>query len=115
MSYTAEKDTKKYYAISEVSEMVGVSESLLRYWEKMFPTIHPKKSGRNIRQYTKEDIEEVKMVHNLVKVRGMKLATARETIQKNRSGVSSVAEAMDKLQEIRAELVQIKKELESLG
>ncbi|MCQ2223169.1 MAG: MerR family transcriptional regulator [Bacteroidaceae bacterium] len=114
MAYITDKDTKKYYSISEVSEIVGVSESLLRYWEKMFPTIKPKKSGRNIRQYTKEDIEEIKMVHNLVKVRGMKLATARETINKNRSGVSSVTEAMAKLEEIRSELMQIKKELESI-
>lgn len=115
MAYVADKDTKKYYSISEVSEIVAVSESLLRYWEKVFPTIRPKKSGRNIRQYTKEDIEEVKMVYNLVKVRGMKLATARETINKNRAGVSSVTEAMEKLQEIRAELLQIKKELDNLA
>lgn len=114
MSYIADKDTKKFYAISEVSEIVGVSESLLRYWEKVFPTIRPKKSGRNVRQYTKEDIEEIKMVYNLVKVRGMKLATARETINKNRAGVSSVTEAMEKLQAIRAELVRIKKELEEI-
>lgn len=115
MAYVADKDTKKFYSICEVSELVGVSESLLRYWEKVFPTIRPKKSGRNIRQYTKEDIEEIKLVHNLVKVRGMKLATARETINKNRAGVSTVTSAMEKLQEIRAELVQIKKELDNLA
>lgn len=115
MAYLTDKETKKYYSISEVSELVGVSETLLRYWEKVFPTIKPKKSGRGIRQYTKEDIDEVRLVHNLVKVRGMKLATAKETINKNRAGATGVSDAMEKLLEIRAEIVAIKKELESLG
>ena len=53
MAYKADKDTKIYYSICEVAEIVGVTESLLRYWEKIFPTIKPKKSGRNVRQYTK--------------------------------------------------------------
>lgn len=112
MAYNADKETKKYYSIGEVAAIVGVSESSLRFWEKEFPTIKPKKSGRNVRQYTKEDIEEVKLVYNLVKVRGMKLATARETIRKNRAGVSSVAEVMQRLLDIRTELVAIKKELD---
>ena len=114
MSYVANKDTKKYYAIHEVSEMIGVSETLLRYWEKVFPTINPKKSGRNIRQYTKEDIEEIRLVYNLVKVRGMKLATARDAIKKNREGVEGVSEVMQKLLDIRSELLSIKKELEQI-
>ena len=115
MAYKADKDTKIYYSICEVAEIVGVTESLLRYWEKMFPTIKPKKSGRNVRQYTKEDIEEVKLVYNLVKVRGMKLATAKEAILKNRNGVSEVSEVMEKLLSIRAELMSIKKELGDLA
>lgn len=115
MPYKADKDTKKYYAIHEVSEIIGVSETLLRYWEKVFPSIHPKKSGRNIRQYTKEDIEEVRLVYDLVKVRGMKLAAARDTINKNREGVAGVSEVMQKLFSIRAELVNIKKELDLIN
>lgn len=114
MPYIADKDTKKYYAIHEVSEIIGVSETLLRYWEKVFPTINPKKSGRNIRQYTKEDIEEIRLVHNLVKVRGMKLAAARDAIRKNREGVAGVSEVMQKLMSIREEIVSIKKELDSI-
>lgn len=114
MAYTPNKDTKKYFAIHEVAEIIGVTETLLRYWEKEFPTIKPKKSGRNIRQYTKEDIEEIRLVYNLVKVRGMKLSTARDTIRKNREGVEGVSQVMQKLLEIRAELITIKKELEEI-
>ena len=58
MAYNAEKELKLYYSIGEVAGIFGVTETLLRYWEKEFPTvIAPRKTGRNIRQYTKEDIE----------------------------------------------------------
>ena len=108
------KTLKKYYAIGEVAEMFNVSETLLRYWEKEFPTIQPRKSGRNIRQYTLEDIDEIRVIHNMVKVRGMKLAAARSAIAKNRSKEDSTTELMERLQSIRAELLSIKKELEGV-
>ncbi len=108
------KELKLYYSISEVAEMFGVTETLLRYWEKEFPTITPRKSGRNIRQYTKEDIEAVRLVYNLVKVRGMKLAAARETLKKNREGTLQTTEVIDRLQTIRDELLSIRRELDGL-
>ena len=74
MAYNPNKELKKYYGIAEVAEQFNVAESLLRYWEKEFPNIKPRKSGRGVRQYTKEDIEEVRIVYNLLKVRGMKIA-----------------------------------------
>lgn len=74
MALATNKELKLYYSIGEVAKMFNVSETLLRFWEKQFPQISPRKSGRNIRQYSKEDIEEVRLVYNLVKVRGMKLA-----------------------------------------
>ena len=53
------KNLKIYYSIGEVAQMFGVNESLLRYWEKRFPQLSPKKAGRDVRQYTQEDIEMV--------------------------------------------------------
>ena len=94
--------------------MFDVTETLLRYWEKEFPTIQPRKSGRNVRQYTKEDIDEIRVIHNMVKVRGMKLAAARQAIAKNRSKENSTTELMNRLQQIRAELVSIRGELENV-
>ena len=55
MALKSDKNLKLYYSIREVAEMFDVNESLLRYWEKEFPIIAPKKAGGNIRQYTKED------------------------------------------------------------
>ena len=102
MALNPNKTLKKYYAISEVAEMFGVSETLLRFWEKEFPSIQPRKSGRNVRQYTQEDIDEIRVIHNMVKVRGMKLAAAREALSKNRSRENSTTELLERLQTIRA-------------
>ena len=67
MAYNPNKDLKMYYSIGEVAKMFDVNESLLRYWEKEFPIIAPKKAGGNIRQYRKEDIENIRLVYHLVK------------------------------------------------
>ena len=112
MSYSAEKDLKKYYSIGEVAKMFDVAESLLRYWETEFPMLKPRKSGRNIRQYSLDDIEQVRLIHNLVKVRGMKLAAARETLQQGHGKAKNSGDVFEKLQRIRAELVALRKELD---
>ena len=114
MALNPNKTLKKYYAIGEVADMFGVTETLLRYWEKEFPSIQPRKSGRNVRQYSQEDIEEIRVIHNMVKVRGMKLAAAREAIAKNHDKENSTTDLMERLQDIRAELVSLRKELDNI-
>ncbi len=114
MPLNTEKSIKKYFAISEVAAMFNVSETLLRYWEKEFPSIQPRKGGRNIRQYTQEDIEEIRVIHNMVKVRGMKLAAAREALAKNRQRESGTTELMNRLLDIREQLVSLRKELDEI-
>ena len=59
--------TKLYYSIGEIAEMFHVNTSLIRFWEKEFPFITPKKAGGNVRQYRKEDIENIRLVYHLVK------------------------------------------------
>ena len=78
-----DKNLKLYYSVGEVAEMLGVSESLLRFWEKEFPQITPKKAGRGIRQYRQEDIETLKLIYHLVKERGMTLQGARQRLEDN--------------------------------
>ena len=57
MALNSNPELKLYYSISEVAAQFGVAESLLRFWEKQFPNIHPKKSSNNVRQYTQAQIE----------------------------------------------------------
>jgi DNA-binding transcriptional MerR regulator len=114
MPLNPNKDLKMYYSIGEVAAIFNVNETLLRFWEKEFPQIKPKKIGRNIRQYTKEDIEQIRVIYNLVKVRGFKIAAARETLKKNKEGATNTMEVLERLQKVKAELLAIKKELGTL-
>ncbi len=114
MAYNPNKELKKYYGIAEVAEQFGVAESLLRYWEKEFPNIKPRKSNRGVRQYTKEDIEEVRLVYNLLKVRGMKIAAAKQVLNKNRKAASDTSEIISRLQSVLGELREINRELGEL-
>ena len=114
MAYNPNKELKKYYGIAEVAEQFNVAESLLRFWEKEFPNIKPKKSGRGVRMYTKEDIEEVRLVYNLLKVRGMKIAAAKQVLSKNRKAASETSEIIGRLQSIKNELQEISRELKEL-
>lgn len=114
MALNTEKNLKLYYSIKEVAEMLGVSESMLRFWEKEIPMLKPKTTGNNIRQYTAEDIENIKVVYNLVKVRGFKLAAARKMLRENRQAVDGNARIMEHLIKVRDELKAMKKQLDYL-
>ena len=94
--------------------MFDVNESLLRYWEKEFPFISPKKAGGNIRQYRKEDIENIRLVYHLVKEKGMTLQGARQKLKMNRETTVRTTEILDRLKLIREELVSMRKELDYL-
>ena len=114
MAYNTNKDLKLYYSISEVARMFNVNESLLRYWEKEFPIISPKKAGGNIRQYRKEDIENIRLVYHLVKEKGMTLQGAKQRLKTNKEKTAQTAEVVTRLKEIREELVKLRKSLDYL-
>ncbi len=114
MAENTEKPTKIYYSIKEVAEMMNVSESLLRYWESEFPHLRPKTTGNRVRQYTQKDINQIKIIYNLVKVRGFKLAAARKMIQANRAGANKSQEVIDSLISVRDQLKELKKQLDGL-
>lgn len=110
------KDLKLYYSVSEVAQMLGVSESLLRFWEKEFPQITPKKAGRGIRQYRKEDIDTLKLVYHLVKEQGMTLQGARQRLEvNNKNQTTSNFELLERLRAIREELVGMRDALNAFS
>lgn len=114
MALNTEKKLKLYYSIKEVAEMLGVSESMLRFWEKEIPMIKPKTTGNNIRQYTEQDIENIKVVYNLVKVRGFKLAAARKMLKEQKNAVSSDTKVLEMLIKLRDQLQEMKKQFDYL-
>ena len=111
MALNPNKDLKKYYSIQEVAKMYNVNESLLRFWETEFPQLKPRRAGRDIRQYSKDDIKLVGVIHDLVKRRGLKLSAARDVLRKNKDGAYRSNEAIDTLKAIRAQLVELRKNL----
>ena len=112
MALRTEKRLKLYYSISEVAEMFNVNESLLRYWEKEFPFISPKKAGGNIRQYRKEDIENVRLVYHLVKEKGLTLAGAKQRLKQSKESVIRNSEIIERLKTVREKLIQMRNELD---
>ncbi len=115
MSETGGKNLKIYYSIKEVAAMFDVKESLLRYWETQFPHLKPKTTGNKIRQYTDKDIEQIKLIYNLVKVRGFKIASARKMLNENRDGSDQHARIIDSLIIVRDELKALKAQLDGLS
>lgn len=108
-----DKNLKLYYSISEVAAMINVNESLLRFWEKEFPQLKPKKGGRGIRQYRKEDVETVKLIYHLVKERGMTLPGARQRMKDNKGATLCNFEIVERLKSIREELVGMRNALDA--
>ena len=115
MALNEYKPQKLYYSIKEVAEQFGLNESTLRYWETEFPFLKPKTTGpAKVRQYQEKDIEQIKLIHNLVKVRGFKLAAAKKIINSNRQGADKTADVLGRLIGVRDELQALKRQLDYL-
>jgi len=105
------KIEKLYYGIGEVSEMFNVKPSLIRYWEKEFDIIKPKKNSKGNRFFTKEDIENFHMIFHLVKERGMTLRGAKKRIKENKQNTQNNFLAIKSLEKIREMLLEVKEVL----
>ena len=114
MALSKDKNVKLYYSIKEVATQIGVNESTLRFWEKEFPHLRPKTTGNNVRQYTEGDIEYIKLIYNLIKVRGFKIAAARKMLSENRSGAEKSGEVLERLLSVREQLKELKRALDGI-
>lgn len=97
--------------MGEVSEMFCVAPSLIRYWEKHFTVIKPVRNKKGNRLFTPADIENFKIIYHLVKERGMTLEGAQRTMKQNRKGYLRDAELLERMQHIRALLLEVREEL----
>lgn len=111
---TMQELNKKFYKIGDVSEILGIPESTLRYWETQFTIIKPRRNKKNIRYYTPHDIEIISKVYYLVKEKGLKLDAAQAQIRHNRDGVDKRYDAIEQLKAIREQLVAFQKSLDDL-
>ncbi len=111
MPYKEKKVEKLYYSIGEVAEMFNVNTSLIRFWEKNFDIIKPHKNKKGNRFFTKEDIENLKLIHHLVKEKRLTLEGARKKLSENRQDVIHNHEIVDTLKQIKEMLLEIREEL----
>ncbi len=105
---------KLYYSISEVAEMLGVNLSTLRYWEKEFPFICPKKTDKRTRFYTQENINDIKLVYHLLKEKKLTLEGAKKRLKENRDGIAKNHEIVLRLREIQKEIRQVRNQFNAV-
>lgn len=112
MKIDLENDVRLYFPLRDVAQHFDVNESLLRYWEAEFDSINPRKTPGGTRQYTKEDIEDIAVVYNLVKEKGMTLDGARQILKTKKDEETRKIQVIHKLQSIRNELKALEDEFE---
>ncbi|MEE4196999.1 MAG: MerR family transcriptional regulator [Bacteroidales bacterium] len=110
MPYKEKKVEKLYYSIGEVAEMFNVKPSLIRYWEKEFDIIKPRKNKKGNRFFTVEDIENFHMIYYLVKELGLTLKGAQKKLKENKEGTAQNFEAVKSLKKIRSMLLEIRED-----
>ena len=96
--------SKKYYKIRDVADFLGVPQATIRYWETEFPEISPSRTPTGIRQYTPSDLETLRIIHYLIKIKGLKMDAAKAQFRKNRSNISKKLKVISELQDLKSEL-----------
>lgn len=114
METQKDKKTKLYYSIGEVARQFGLNESTLRFWEKEFDIIRPRKTEKGTRYYKDEDVEAVRLVFHLVKERGMTLYGAKRKLKENKEDAIRQGEIVHRLKGIRTELLSIIEALDAI-
>jgi len=111
MPYKERDINKMYYTMGEVTEMFSVNASQIRFYEKEFDILQPKKNKKGNRLFTPEDIENLKIIFNLVDEKGFTLKGAKEHLKNNRSGVKENQKIIDSLEKLKGFLVNLVQEL----
>ena len=111
MPYKEKPTEKLFYTIGETAKMFNVNVSLIRFWEKEFSILKPKKNNKGNRLFTKKDIENLKIIYHLVKERKFTLSGAKKKLKENKSDTINNIEIINRLKEIRTFLEELKEEL----
>lgn len=112
MPYKKPKIEKIYYTIGEVAKMMDVGVPTVRYWENEFDALKPAKNKKGNRMFKSGDIETVRLIHYLVKKRGLTIKGAKLKLKENRNETLDNFEVVKRLEGIKQELIEIKEGLE---
>ncbi len=111
MPYKEPKIEKLFYSMSEVAEIFDVNASTIRYWEKHFSHLKPKKNSRGNRQFTKKDIDDIKLIYHLLKERKLTIKGAQAKIKDNKNDVVENSVIVDRLNRIKDMLIEVRENL----
>lgn len=111
MPYKPKTIEKLYYSIGEVAKEFDVKVSLIRFWEKEFDILKPKKNKKGNRMFTQDDIKNIRIIHHLVKERGFTLEGAKKKLAENKEDTVNSVEIVSRLKEIKRFLQDLSKEL----
>ena len=111
MPYKEKSIEKLYYSIGEVAKTLKVNVSLIRFWEKEFDILKPKKNKKGNRMFTVVDFENLKLIFHLVKERGFTLEGAKNKLKENKEDTINNYEIVTRLKEVRSFLVELKEGL----
>src|SRR5215510_15890454 len=111
MAYKEKEIEKLYFSIGEVAEIFSVAPSLIRFWESEFELIKPKKNRKGNRQFTKEDIDNVRTIYHLVKEKGFTLQGAKEMLKNDTQAVKDKMEMIEALRKVRGFLAELRDQL----
>ncbi|MEI6507367.1 MAG: MerR family transcriptional regulator [Bacteroidota bacterium] len=105
-----EQITKTYHTIGEVSKMIEIPISVIRYWEKEFDILKPEKTEKGTRKFSQKDIQNLQLIHHLLKEKGFTIQGANDKIN-NDSDTDKHAEILDSLKRVRDFLAELSKNL----
>lgn len=111
MPYKAKEVTKLYYSIGEVAEMFDVNASLIRFWEKEFDVLKPKKNAKGNRLFTQKDLENLRLIFHLVKERGFTLEGAKKKLREDRKSLEDNYQMIQSLERVKSFLEEVKNNL----
>lgn len=104
-------ENKRYYSMGEVATAFGVNQSLIRFWDKEFDILKPKKNAKGNRMFTPEDVKNLQLIYHLVKERGFTLEGAKVHLKEGQKKTLDKFEIIRKLESVKTQLLQIKNEL----
>ncbi len=102
---------KLYYTIGEVAGLLGENVSLVRFWSNYFTFLKPVRNAKGNRLYTKEDLETFRQIHMLIKDQGMTLEGAARRFRADKRPIEAKVRVLDSLKSIRAQLVEVRKNI----
>ena len=108
MPYKTKPTEKLFYSIGETAKILQVNISLIRFWEKEFSILKPKKNKKGNRLFTKKDLDNIKIIYHLVKERGFTLNGAKKKLRENKSDSIDNIAIVNHLKDIRKFLVELR-------